>query len=130
MSVFAVILVRIFPHSDWMGRDTEYTHQNNSEYGYFSRSVSIATWVAISLTSVFNFSIFDKILISWEKSGNRLTSFELKIKKLMKRSRVTLKLLVAPKIWHCGGFITAKLKWWNHYSTYRYMNGKLIKNKY
>ena len=42
--VFAVILVRIFPHSDWIRRDTEYSvqmrenvDQNNSEYGHFLR---------------------------------------------------------------------------------------------
>ena len=45
MSVFEVILVRIFPYSDWTWRDTEYsvrvrenTDQNNSEYGHFLRS--------------------------------------------------------------------------------------------
>ena len=46
--VFGVILVLIFPHSDWMRRDPllispysvqvrENTDQNNSEYGLFSR---------------------------------------------------------------------------------------------
>ena len=45
MSIFGVILVRIFPHSDWIRRDTEYlpysvrmrenVDQNNSEYGHF-----------------------------------------------------------------------------------------------
>ena len=42
MSVFGVILVRIFPHSDWIRRETPYlvqmrenADQNNSEYGYF-----------------------------------------------------------------------------------------------
>ena len=47
MSVFAVFLVRIVPHSDWIRRDTDYlyldqmqenTDQKNSEYGHFSRS--------------------------------------------------------------------------------------------
>ena len=36
VSVFGVILVCIFPHSDWIRRDTD---QNNSEYGHFLRSV-------------------------------------------------------------------------------------------
>ena len=45
MSVFGVILVRIFPHSDWIRRDMsispysvqmrENTDQNNSEYRHF-----------------------------------------------------------------------------------------------
>ena len=53
MSVFGVILVRIFPHSDWMRRDTEdlsvfilnygkcgkNADQKNSKYGHFLRSV-------------------------------------------------------------------------------------------
>ena len=38
MSVFGVILVRIFPHSNWMRRDTKNTDQNNSEYRHFSSS--------------------------------------------------------------------------------------------
>ena len=43
-----VTLVRVFLHSDWIGRDTEYlsllspnvgnADQNNSEYGHFTRS--------------------------------------------------------------------------------------------
>ena len=46
--VFGVLLVCIFPHSDWIRRDTEYLSvlspnagkygQGNSEYGQFSRS--------------------------------------------------------------------------------------------
>ena len=52
VSVFGVILIRIFAYSDWIRRDTEYqsicpysvqmrenTDQNNSEYGHFLRSV-------------------------------------------------------------------------------------------
>ena len=46
VSVFGVILVRIFRHSDCTRKDTEYsfrmrenTDQNNSEYGHFLRSV-------------------------------------------------------------------------------------------
>ena len=46
VSVFGVILVRIFPHSDWMWGDTPYSlqmqenaDQNNSKYEHFSRSV-------------------------------------------------------------------------------------------
>ena len=44
MSVFGVILVRIFPHSDWMCispysvRMRENTDQNNSKHEHFSRS--------------------------------------------------------------------------------------------
>ena len=53
VSVFRIILVRVFPHSDWMRRDTLYlsysvtmpenTDQNNSEYGHFLRSASLQT---------------------------------------------------------------------------------------
>ena len=53
VSVFAVILVSIFPHSDWIRRDTPYlsefspnvgkcgknADQNTSKYGLFLRSV-------------------------------------------------------------------------------------------
>ena len=50
VSVFGVFLVRIFPHSDWLRRDIslysvrmrENTDQKNSEYRFFSRSVSPA----------------------------------------------------------------------------------------
>ena len=48
VSVFGVILVRIFPQSDWIRRDTQYsvrmrenTDQNNSEHGHFLRCVSL-----------------------------------------------------------------------------------------
>ena len=51
VSVFGVILVRIFPHSDWIWRDTRYLSvfspntgkcgPNNSEYGHFLRSVNL-----------------------------------------------------------------------------------------
>ena len=37
MSVFGVILVRIFPDFDWIRRRRD-TDQNNSEYEYISRS--------------------------------------------------------------------------------------------
>ena len=47
-SVFGIILVRIFLHSDWIRRDTPYSarmrenmDQNNSEYGHFLRIVEI-----------------------------------------------------------------------------------------
>ena len=43
VSVFVVILVLIFPHSDWIQRNTsENTDQNNSESGHFLRSVKEA----------------------------------------------------------------------------------------
>ena len=55
VSVFGVVLVRIFPHSDWIRRDLrislysvqiwENTDQNNSEYGHFLRSVREAVKV-------------------------------------------------------------------------------------
>ena len=51
VSVFGVVLVRIFPHSDWIRRDCispysvrlrENTDQNNSEYGHILRSSIVA----------------------------------------------------------------------------------------
>ena len=58
VSIFGVILVRIFPHLDWIRRDTQYLsvlspnvgkcRPDNSEYGHFLRSaISIiisCTW--------------------------------------------------------------------------------------
>ena len=38
MSVIGVILVRIFPHSDYLVRMRENADQNNSEYRHFLRS--------------------------------------------------------------------------------------------
>ena len=39
VSVFGVVLVRIFPHMDLIDRMRENTDQSNSEYQYFLRSV-------------------------------------------------------------------------------------------
>ena len=42
VSVFEVFLVRIFPHLDWLRRDTpKNTNQKNPEYRHFSRSVYV-----------------------------------------------------------------------------------------
>ena len=50
MPSFGVIVVRIFPHSGWIRRYTEYlcsvrmwenADRNNSEYGHFSRSLTV-----------------------------------------------------------------------------------------
>ena len=41
VSVFGVILVRIFPHSDWIRENAD---QNNSEYGHFSRGEGSSKW--------------------------------------------------------------------------------------
>ena len=48
VSIFGVFMVRIFPHSDLIGKDTPYsphsvgmwqnTDQKNFQYGHFSRS--------------------------------------------------------------------------------------------
>ena len=54
LSVFGVILVRIFPHSEWIRRDTEYLRmwenldQNNSEYRHLLRSDRDAWTLALS----------------------------------------------------------------------------------
>ena len=66
MSVFGVILVSIFLHSDWIWRDTEYlslfpysvrmrenTDHNNIEYGHFLRNVNtIANFTETDFLSV------------------------------------------------------------------------------
>ena len=66
MSVFGVILVRIFPHSDWKICISPYsvlvwedTDQNNSEYRYFSRSEDFRP---CSMPYYLNIYLFDKFL--------------------------------------------------------------------
>ena len=65
VSVFGVILARIFPHSDWLRRDTEYLSvfspnagkyrpEKNSVYGHFSRSLNHLLWVTGVSLSVFH----------------------------------------------------------------------------
>ena len=56
VSVFGVFLARIFPHSDWIRRDTEYSvqmrekpDQKNSKYVQFWRSVSRKEITVINL---------------------------------------------------------------------------------
>ena len=66
MPVFGVILVRIFPHSDWMQRDTTYlsvfmrenADQSNSEYGHFSRSLNLYTRSVLNYLTMKIFSVF------------------------------------------------------------------------
>ena len=75
VSVFGVILVRIFPHSDWIRRDPylvqmlENTDQNNSEYGNFLRSVLMETFYAVyindNIPDYVLFSFFWTNLILW-----------------------------------------------------------------
>ena len=68
MSVFGVIRVRIFPHSDWIRRDTPYlsvfsrmrenADQNNFKYGHFLRSEQ----VAVMTSSISFFKLYELIL--------------------------------------------------------------------
>ena len=65
VSVYGVILVRIFPHSKWIQRDTSYsvqiqehTDQNNSNYGHFLRSVRSFNFNVKFFTKIFLFSEF------------------------------------------------------------------------
>ena len=72
MSAFGVILVRIFSHSEWIRRDTEYlpysvrmqenAHKNNSEYGHFSRSDMLSL-----ILIEFNFPQRKYCVIEWKK---------------------------------------------------------------
>ena len=64
VSVFGVILVRIFPYSDWMRRDTLYSvqmrgnaYQNNSEYGHFLRSVRFLRFLESLNHSLIQFGL-------------------------------------------------------------------------
>ena len=57
VSVFGVALVRIFPHSDWIPSDTEYstlmrenTDQSNSKYGHLSAVLLAINNESINLT--------------------------------------------------------------------------------
>ena len=51
MSVFGVILVRIFPHSDWIRENAD---QNNSKYGHFSRSVYWLSSSSLKMMTTMN----------------------------------------------------------------------------
>ena len=67
MSVFGVILVRIFPHLDWIRENTD---QNTSECGHFSRSVFqyFYLWVWKNITqcpSAFTVKL-ELVLIIWK----------------------------------------------------------------
>ena len=67
VSVFRDFLVRIFPHSDWIRRDTEYLpysvrlrenmEQKNSKYGHFSPSVSnkLPIWISLCFRYIFRY---------------------------------------------------------------------------
>ena len=69
VSVFWVILVLIFPHSDWIRRDTPYlfvsispysvqirenADQSNSEWGHFLRSIWMYKNTATKIELVYN----------------------------------------------------------------------------
>ena len=70
VSVFGVILVRIFPHSDWIGRDTSIspylvrmrgnTDQNNSEYRHFLRK-----WIEGKKQNVAKLQKCEDVLIQY-----------------------------------------------------------------
>ena len=92
MSLFGIILVRIFPHSDWIWRDTPYSvrvwkilrispysvrtrenvDRNNSEYGHFSRSQSATCFWLILKT--FSISFRWNLLLILKKSRNSFQS--------------------------------------------------------
>ena len=89
LSVFRVILARIFPHSDWIRRDTEYlsvfspnagkkADQNNSEYGQFSCSVHLTSYLCfylkiITLSLWFIDSYQQKALLKLDSSNQELS---------------------------------------------------------
>ena len=49
VSVSGVILVYIFPHSDWIRLDRDHS---NSEYGHFLRSVDHKVWRKLALSKI------------------------------------------------------------------------------
>ena len=67
VSVFGVILVRIFQHSDWIRRDTKYLSiftlnaenagQSNYEYEYLLRSVRCQFKFSVSFNILNNFYV-------------------------------------------------------------------------
>ena len=74
VSIFGVILVRIFTHSDWIRREVlhispysvrmrENTDQDNSEYGHFSRSEMLTGKSKTPMHSVIWFKIDVKLIL-------------------------------------------------------------------
>ena len=75
--VFGNFLVRIFPHSDWIRRDTEYlpysvfmrenTNHKNSKYGHFSRgdSYSINRTISFYLKACLSNTLQDSLFVTW-----------------------------------------------------------------
>ena len=73
MSVFGVILVRIFPYSVRMRKNTD---QNNSEYGHFLRSLLIQGKVLLDGSLLFHIYFIrlatnNKLILEWY--GVRIT---------------------------------------------------------
>ena len=80
-----VILVRIFPHSNWIRRDAEYhsvwmrenTEQKNSEYGNFSRS-DILLQLVLSTSNKTLFCNKWDILCYWKTWNSILPYYRYK----------------------------------------------------
>ena len=84
VSVFGVILACIFPHPDWIRKDTPYLSvfslnagkwdQNNSEYRHFLRSVTLSQnwkifWISVKVTFLSKkILIFHQLIQSWPLS--------------------------------------------------------------
>ena len=75
MSVVGVILVRIFPHSDWIFRISPYSvwmrentgknaDQNNSDYGHFLRSVHAILYVVIMSRTRFRVNLHSVVCLN------------------------------------------------------------------
>ena len=85
MSAFGVILVRIFPHLNWIRRDTQYrqnTDQNNSKYGHFLRSAFYASkcsrwlWILKVLRKpAWNMSNTWKCISKWTRYFLKFSSY-------------------------------------------------------
>ena len=77
VSVFWVILVRIFPHSDWIrntvlnsvfSRNTENADQNNSKYGHFPHSAVILIYFRLCIVMVV-------IYYCWKERNYKVLKF-------------------------------------------------------
>ena len=107
VSVFGVILVRIFPHSNWIRRDNlclsvfslnaENADQNNSDYWHFSRSEEdlVHNFSSYALSQeeldVLSYEL-DYHILTKAKKNAVLTEFEHFFQKLLKTFSISRKM--------------------------------------
>ena len=95
VSVFAVFLVRIFPHLDWIRWDPysvqmrENTDQKNSEYGSFSLSERLPWFRNSFYNCVLFLHIFNVVLHCFNKSQFSRLPVKITIKKPLWKRKIT-----------------------------------------